>query len=437
MRRSLSLRARVAIAAALAATIVIAAIGIAFAVFVRVNATEQLDRTLNSVTLRLPSTAEPAQLIPAEPANEVGRSEPVAGVATRSRQVTVSGDPGAVIAVAVAEDPLRSAIMQQQIRVAIAAITAIAAAAWLGWLMTGRAVRPLQRLAEATRTTGDDPDAARPSVRGAREAEELSDAIGHMLDRIAGAQHRTAEALRSARDFASISAHELRTPLTSMRTDLEVLSTIRLTDAQRSEIHRDLLASQRQVETTLADLERLAIGELSDCADHEDVDLVELVDRCVQKAARGHPDLDFTFLAPGRLVVRGIPSGLRLVLDNAVTNAVRHGGARRVLVTVTPVAAAPQPVVVITVDDDGIGVPEAERKSVFGRFVRGAITTAEGSGLGLALIAQQATLHGGNVELAASPLGGARLMLRLPASSSPESTAHDRESAVSKQVSAF
>ncbi|MGW6376523.1 HAMP domain-containing sensor histidine kinase [Rhodococcus sp. NPDC055112] len=439
MRRSLSLRARVAIVSALSAAVVIVAIGAAIAVFLRVNGSEQIDRTLDSVTLSAPANTLPADTIsadiidvaPALPlpavvsggseeataAEDATRTELLAGTPVRIRDVAVPGEPGAFLALTVPEDPLTQAIRQQQVAVAIAAVVAIAAAGGLGWLLAGRAVRPLRLLADATHDIGDDPGAARPSVRGAREAEDLSEAMGHMLDRIAAAQKRTEEALGSARDFAAVSAHELRTPLTSMRTDLEVLSTMRLTGEQRDEILRDLLGTQRQVETTLTDLERLAVGELSDVADHEQLDLAELVDRCVQAAKRIHPDLDIAVSAPEPVVVRGIPTGLRLVLDNAITNSVRHGGAERVLVTVSGDADGGA---VITVDDDGSGVPEAERASVFERFVRGTCSGSAGSGLGLALVAQQAELHGGTVELVDSPLGGVRLALRLPRSGPAE-----------------
>ena len=424
MRRSLSLQARVAIASALSATIVIGAIAVAFAVFLRVNGSAQLDRTLDSVVLASPldlasSTAPalPALAIdPAEPGLPAAsttdpiRIESVAGEVVRARDVTVTGTPGALVSVAVPEDPLIDAIRDQQVWVAAAAVAAIAAAAGLGWLFAGRAVRPLQRLASGMRTVGDSPATHRPDARGARESEDLADAMGQMLDRLAAAQERTEDALGSARDFAAVSAHELRTPLTSMRTDLEVLSTMRLSRPEREEILRDLLATQRLVETTLTDLERLATGELADPADHELIDLAELVDRCAQEYARTHPGVDVAVDAPESLVVRGIPTGLRLVLDNAVTNAVRHGRAEKVLVTVATDADA----VTITVDDDGNGVPESERTSVFERFVRGSGSLAEGSGLGLAVVAQQADLHGGSATLTDGPLGGARLTLRLP-----------------------
>ena len=67
----------------------------------------------------------------------------------------------------------------------------------------------------------------------------------------------------------------------------------------------------------------------------------------------------------------------------------------------------------IAIDDNGTGVPEAERAAVFERFSRGSTASRAGSGLGLALVAQQAELHGGTASLHASPLGGTRLLLRL------------------------
>ncbi len=71
----------------------------------------------------------------------------------------------------------------------------------------------------------------------------------------------------------------------------------------------------------------------------------------------------------------------------------------------------------IAIDDNGGGIPEEERRVVFDRFSRGSTASHSGSGLGLALVAQQAQLHGGTAALENSPLGGARLVLRLPAPS--------------------
>ncbi|WP_072689814.1 sensor histidine kinase [Rhodococcus marinonascens] len=417
-RRSLSLRARVAVVSALAATIVIAAIGVVFAVFLRVNGSEQLDNTLDSVSLSAPTEVtqhftlvEPGT--PDEPLSyDSVRKEVVDGRDVRLREVPITGVNGTYVEISVPTDTLSRAIRERQWQVAGISLAAIAVAAGLGWLLAGRAVRPLELLATATHNVGDAPLAALPDIRGAREAEELADAIRLMLQRIGKAQSRTQEALGAARDFAAVSAHELRTPLTSIRTDLEVLATMRLTDEQRTEILGELRATERQIEVTLTDLESLAVGELFQASDHEEFDLVELADRCIQEATRRLPDVAIELSAPKSLTMRGLPSGLRLVLENAITNAVRHGRADRVVITVAGNGVEGS---TITVDDNGIGIPEHERATLFERFARGSSAHPDGSGLGLALIAQQASLHGGTAQLTDSPLGGTRLRLDLPA----------------------
>jgi two-component system sensor histidine kinase PrrB len=107
--------------------------------------------------------------------------------------------------------------------------------------------------------------------------------------------------------------------------------------------------------------------------------------------------------------LQGWPDGLRLIVDNLLANAAVHGG-RRVEVDVRRDDGA----LVLLVDDDGPGIAPVERERVLERFARGEGTRAPGSGLGLALVAQQAALHGGGVRIGDAPLGGARVEVRLP-----------------------
>jgi len=207
-----------------------------------------------------------------------------------------------------------------------------------------------------------------------------------------------------------VSAHELRTPLTAMRTNLEVLSTLALPEEQRKEVVNDVIRTQSRIEATLGALERLAQGELSTSDDHAPVDITELLDRAAHDAMRVYPDLDVSLVPAPTVIIVGLPAGLRLAVDNAIANAVKHGGATRVQLSAVSSRAG----VEIAIDDDGVGIPEEERKVVFDRFSRGSTASHSGSGLGLALVAQQAELHGGTASLEDSPLGGARLLLRLP-----------------------
>jgi signal transduction histidine kinase len=275
------------------------------------------------------------------------------------------------------------------------------------WLIM---INPFRVLAQQARVINAQSNPDEVKVRGVQEAVEIAEAVEGMLARIGDEQQRTRAALESARDFAAVASHELRTPLTAMRTNIEVLSTLDLPDEQRQEVIADVMRTQNRIEATLSALERLAQGELTTVADFVPVDITELLDRAAHDAMRNYPDLAVSLASSTTVLMVGMPAGLRLVIDNAITNAVKHGGATEIrLAAISSVDG-----VEITVDDNGLGVPEEERAAVFDRFSRGSTAARSGSGLGLALVAQQAEIHGGTAALETSPMGGARLLLRLP-----------------------
>lgn len=279
----------------------------------------------------------------------------------------------------------------------------------VGWVISLIMVNPFVLLARQARAINAQSSPDEVQVRGVREAVEIAEAVEQMLDRIGNEQQRTKAALESARDFAAVASHELRTPLTAMRTNLEVLSTLELAAEQRQEVIGDVIRTQSRIEATLTALERLAQGELTTVDDFVPFDITELLDRAAHDALRIYPDVEVSLVPSPTVLMVGLPTGLRLVIDNAIANAVKHGGASKIQLTVSSSGEG----VEIAVDDNGTGVPEAERATVFARFSRGSTASRSGSGLGLALVAQQAELHGGNASLHASPLGGSRLLLKL------------------------
>jgi two-component system sensor histidine kinase PrrB len=283
----------------------------------------------------------------------------------------------------------------------------------VGWFFSLIMIDPFRMLAQQARAINAQSKPEEVQVRGVREAVEIGEAVEGMLARIGDEQAKTKAALESARDFAAVASHELRTPLTAMRTNLEVLSTLDLPDEQRKEVIGDTMRTQSRIEATLSALERLAQGELTTADDFVSFDITELLDRAAHDAERTYPDLRVSLVPSPAVPMLGLPAGLRLVIDNAIANAVRHGGATTVQLAANNSHGGVQ----ITVDDNGRGVPEAERSAVFERFARGSTASHSGSGLGLALVAQQAELHGGTAELTTGPLGGARLSLRLAAGS--------------------
>ena len=125
-----------------------------------------------------------------------------------------------------------------------------------------------------------------PAVRGAREAEELSEAMAGMLNRLAAAQQATTNSLQAAQDFAANAAHELRTPLTAMRADLDTLRIHDLPAEERAEVVGDLSRAQRRVEAIITALGQLASGQLAQAEDRELIDVTDMLDRVARENMR-------------------------------------------------------------------------------------------------------------------------------------------------------
>jgi two-component system sensor histidine kinase PrrB len=439
LARTPSLRTRVVLATAIGAAIPVLIVGAVVWVGITNDRKERLDRRLDEaagfaipfvgrglteiprspndrdaiITVRLGDAVESNSDVTLPKLNGDYADAYVHGVRYRVRTVEIPGPGPRSLAAGATYDATLAETNNLHRRVLLICGFAIFASMVFAWLLASFAVRPFKQLAQQTRLIDAGDEAPRVEVHGATEAVEIAEAMRGMLQRIWNEQNRTKEALSSARDFAAVSSHELRTPLTAMRTNLEVLSTLDLPDDQRKEVISDIIRTQTRIETTLSALERLAQGELSTSDDHVPVDITDLLDRAAHDATRVYPDLDVSLVPSPTCIIVGMPAGLRLAVDNAIANAVRHGGATRVQLSAVSSRAG----VEIAVDDNGSGLPESERQVVFERFARGSTASHSGSGLGLALVAQQAHLHGGTASLEDSPLGGARLLLRLPAPS--------------------
>jgi two-component system sensor histidine kinase PrrB len=303
---------------------------------------------------------------------------------------TVLG-PGNQYKLALAEplDPYLKRIDEQHRLVVLVGLAAVAAGWALGWLLGGFAVRPLRELAAATRQVASSGGIGHPPhITGAREVEAIAEAMRAMLARIREERATSDAALATARDFALLSAHELRTPLTAMRTNLEILSLHEIPSEDRGEIVSDVLRTQRRVEETLTALEHLAAHELNTDDDYADVNLNDLLDQSVVDAGRANPAVTVRLVAAAQIHIRAVRAGLRLAVENAITNAIRHGNADRVVVTL----AETDQHITIAVDDNGCGIPEKQRDIVFRRFVRGSTAKGPGSGLGMALLREDVAL---------------------------------------------
>jgi len=279
-----------------------------------------------------------------------------------------------------------------------------------GLALGGVALRPLAALRAAAERVASTRDLATrlPQGSGPEEVDSLAGSLNAMLARLQRSTAQTEATLTASRQFTADAGHELRTPLTSMRANLDVLARSPNLSADEQRIMADIAREQGRLLALLDGLQRLARGDAAEAMPRERLDLADIVDAAVTNATTRHPDAALSFDGPADVPVDGWSDGLRLLVDNLIDNAVYHSRPDvRVAVALTASGDSAQ----LVVDDDGPGVPEAERRRVFERFVRGTGTVTPGSGLGLALVAQQAAVHGGRAVIGTSPLGGARVVV--------------------------
>jgi signal transduction histidine kinase len=275
------------------------------------------------------------------------------------------------------------------------------------WLVTMRALTPVESIRRqmAAITASGDLSRRVPQPTSRDEVARLARTTNETLTALEAAVDRQ-------RRFVADASHELRSPIASLRTQLEVGSA-----------HPHLLDVPGAVEDAVrlqrlaADLLLLARLDAGEQAGHTPVDLAALVREEVAQRVGDRLPVRVAESASGDgrpVQVAGSRGQLSRVLGNLLDNAQRH--ARRT-VAVSLVYDEARGEVVLAVQDDGSGVPEAERERIFQRFVRldeARSSDDGGAGLGLAIARDVAERHGGRLVLAPAREGGARFELRLP-----------------------
>ncbi|MCC9309763.1 HAMP domain-containing histidine kinase [Kitasatospora sp. RB6PN24] len=301
-------------------------------------------------------------------------------------------------------------------RIILVAVLAAPLSGLLAFGLARRATAPLSRLGRQAAALDPAAGAAGFTHRhsGIGEVDELAAALESALARYDQQAARTAQALETARSFSAAASHELRTPLMGLQTNLDVLTGHPdLPAAERAEILADLRDDHRRLLDLLTALRTLARGDLVEEEAFGAVELAEPLTAAVAELRRRHPEVAVSALLDGEFRVFGWEAGLRIVCDNLLANAVVHGRRPGEPARVAVGLRREGEQVVLTVDDDGPGVPTAERAAVFDRFHRRA--DSPGSGLGLTLVAQQVALHRGTVTVDTPPGGrGCRFEVRLP-----------------------
>jgi signal transduction histidine kinase len=315
-----------------------------------------------------------------------------------------TGTPHGPVTVYVAStlEPVDETTAALQRALAVGAPILLLLVALTTWALVGRALRPVDAIgAEVADISGHSLDRRVPVPATGDEISRLAGLMNTMLDRLQAAADRQ-------RRFVADASHELQTPLAGVRTDLEVaLAHPESTDFR--ETATDVLAANRRMERLVADL--LFLARADERGTRTAAVPVDLDDVVLSEVARmrGNSRLRVDTRAVSGAAVSGRPDDLARVVRNLLDNAERYASS---LVTVS--LASEDGHATLVVQDDGPGIPPADRVRVFERFTRlDSSRSSRGTGLGLAIAREIVDVHGGTIR-AEDVDRGARLVVRLP-----------------------
>jgi signal transduction histidine kinase len=344
-----------------------------------------------------------------------------AGISEHQR-VKVSGNPVLVIGIPIASygaqyyeiaplSELNSTLhtLSSVLIVASAGVTIFGAA--LGFWTSRRLLSPLTRVASISREIAGGRLDARIGPSPDRELATLSAAFNDMADALQERIHRE-------RRFTADVSHELRSPLTVLSASVGALEARRDELSERSRTALDLLSAEiRRFSQLVEDLLEISRMDAGTAVALEPVCLAQIVLRAqmlgtVKTPIRIEVDADVMYT-----LVLGDKRRLERIVANLLDNADRYA-ASTIEMHLRKATLDGERRVLLTVDDDGPGVPEADRQRIFDRFARSAGAGRRGdgggAGLGLALVRQHVDLHRGSISVATSHLGGARFSVDLP-----------------------
>lgn len=225
------------------------------------------------------------------------------------------------------------------------------------------------------------------------------------------------QAMARQQRFVANASHELRTPLTRLHTRAQLIEREVRPGGDPQRVAEDaaaLVRSSRQLGEIVEEL--LLAAQLQAKAAHFDpLDLAALAQEAAQDEQVRADERGVTIelrVEPGEYLVRGVPAAIRRVFNSLLDNALAHT-ASRIWVEVGTQAGTGR--VVATVRDNGSGLDPVHADRLFERFARGGHHDARRFGLGLALVREVMTAHGGEVTVSGAPGRGAAFTIALPA----------------------
>ncbi len=319
---------------------------------------------------------------------------------------------------------------------AVGSLLAIIAALGLGWLTSGRALRPLERVSRTAEHIGAERDFSQrvPYNGPPDEVGRLAATFNGMLDQLqaayAGAQeaaHQAQVALTAQRRFVGDASHELRTPLTAIRGNAEFLQRIpNIAPEDREQSIAEIVSQAQRMSRLVGDLLELARADAGQRLRKDPVAIAPLVRECYAEARYLPGGCMLSLTEPvAQATVQGDADYLKQLLLILLDNAIKYTpeGGRVELTT-----ALRDDHVEIAVADTGCGIDPADLPHVFERFYRAdRARAAGGTGLGLSIAGWIVAEHGGQIRAQSAPGAGSTFTIVLPVVVAPEAAEERQE----------
>jgi len=314
----------------------------------------------------------------------------------RYRVLTTSVDTGALI-IGRSIDDVDQTLDGLRGWLIVISVVGTLAAGIIGWLVADRVLRPVARLAAATRQVAEtrrfDADLR---VEGSDELGALATSFNSMLSALRASREQQHRLVRDAN-------HELRTPLTSLRTNVDVLRRRGelLEPEERATVMAEMDAEVRELTGLVSELVEFATDASTlDPADFVEIDLAELARKMAERTVR-RTNRTIEVSGVPRAPVLADPTGIERALGNLLGNAVKFSPANTAIDVVVSDDR-------VAVHDRGPGIAAGDHERIFDRFYRSDQTrTLPGSGLGLGIVADVAAAHRGLTFSEDRPGGGA------------------------------
>lgn len=312
----------------------------------------------------------------------------------------------AAVRLSLPEDQVVAAVRRTQGWLAVFVVAVVVAAAGIAWLLARSIAAPLEDVADVARVLPEDLALRAQDDRGPREVREVASALNSTASRLG-------DMIDRAERVAADASHHLRTPLTGVRLRLEAIEET----SEDPAIVAEAAAATAEVDRLTRRIDQVLALAKSDAAAlaPEDIDVTAVVADRVAASELLATDRGLAIGADieADVRVRAVMGSVARAADEIIGNALSYARSR-----IDVSVHREQAFGVLRVEDDGPGIPSAERSRVLQRFIRGSSAAPGGSGLGLALVAESAAATGGAVAVGESALGGCSIEVRWPLAAS-------------------